>query len=124
MGRKKAMLQMYKSHDVFNAIRIEGSIWPLGSYIRKKLREALGISQNALERAIQFDNFNEETGELYELPVLPENYSPETDFFHINSPWRKKHGQKAEIAELPNLRKKAAHRARQTVRRTIAGSQV
>lgn len=79
--------------DVFNTVRIEGRVMPLGRFIRRKLREALGLAEDPRERAIQLGRFNHSTGEVYEDNV-PKEYHPVADLSDINSPWRR-HVEKA-----------------------------
>lgn len=109
--------QLYQNGDVWKSVRIGGKIWPLGKYMRKRIRARLGIPQTATERAEFFDLYDPETGEILAPDVLPETYCPSTDITDINSPWRD-YVQKKERAEgLADLEKQAAHRARKRARR-------
>lgn len=74
--------------DVFNTVRIEGRIMPLGRYMRRKLRDALGLSQDPNERAYQLGRYDHGTGEIFD-PNLPKEYHPQADLSDINSPWRR-----------------------------------
>lgn len=122
--QRKGRLELFKNGDVFKAVRIGGKIWPLGPYIRAKLRDALGIPQLARERALYFNNYDPETGELDELPPLPETYCPNEDIMDISSPWRKYGEKKARKEGLADLEQKAAHRARSRARRTFQTTRV
>ena len=99
--------------DVFNTVRIEGRVMPLGRYMRRKLREALGLAEDARERAIQLGRFDHSTGEIYEDNV-PKEYHPVADISDIRSPWRnhvekEAHKAKAALAEAADA--KAARQA-------------
>ena len=62
--------------DVPNTVRIEGKIWPLSEYIRRKVRERLGLSNDMWERAIQLEHVDNETGEIQARKAnLSETYS-------------------------------------------------
>lgn len=80
--------------DVFNTVRIEGRVMPLGRYMRRKLREALGLADDPRERAIQLGRFDHSTGEIFEDNV-PREYHPVADISDIRSPWRN-HVEKAQ----------------------------
>jgi hypothetical protein len=84
--------------DVFNHVRINGRVLPLGRMMRSKLREALGLSDNPRERAHQLGRFDYR-GEIFEETILDQFY-PSTDIKDIASPWR-------------NYEEKQAHRAAQ-----------
>ncbi len=58
--------------DIPNSVRISGKIWPLGEYLRRHVRQSLGLSNNPRERAIQLDHVNKKTGELH---LLAETYT-------------------------------------------------
>ncbi|AXL15484.1 replication initiator protein [Microviridae sp.] len=102
--------------DVWNSIRIEGKIWPLGSYLRRKLRQRLGIPQNPADRAVWFDHVAP-GGEILELPPLPENFSPWQDIADYNTPWKVAHGKKEIEIQLPEINQRADHKARKADRR-------
>lgn len=98
--------------DVFNTVRIEGKILPLGNYMRKKLREALGLSHDPRERAVQLGRFNHDTGEIYEQEI-PKEYCPTADLSDINSPWRRYAERQAQIQRQVEVDKRAAKADRQ-----------
>lgn len=83
--------------DVFNTVRIEGRLMPLGLYMRQKLREALGLSNDSRERAIQLGRFDQ-NGEILEQEI-PSDWSPVADLSDINSPWRRYAEKKASEAK-------------------------
>lgn len=125
IGKPEHFKLMQQYQDVFTAVRIGGKIWPLGQYLRRKLREALGLSNNARERAIQFDAIDRETGEIFVYAdPLPENYHPWEDYRDLHGPWRKKHGKKAQIAELPNIENEAIVRDRKARKRKAITARV
>jgi hypothetical protein len=116
MGRPAALRKLADYGDVWNSVRIEGRIWPLGDYLRKKIRDHMGIPQNAQDRAILFEHFDRETGELYS-PPLPNDYCPDEDISEVITAYARKHGKKAFIKdELPQLEKRAAKLKRRTTK--------
>lgn len=110
--------------DVWNAIRISGKIWPIGNYLRRKLRERLGISHDAVERAVQFEHIDKSTGEILWEKPLPENYHPHYDIADFNTPWSNAYGKKQKVKDLPNITQAAAHQARSKNRRKTSAVQV
>ena len=115
--QKKSLESITENGDVWNSVRIGGKIWPIGNYLRRKLRERLGLSHNSEERAIQLDHFDPNTGEIFELPPLPEHYSPWQDINDYATPWRNANDKQETRAELPELAQKADHRERSRKRR-------
>ncbi|AJK28227.1 putative replication initiation protein [Eel River basin pequenovirus] len=108
MSTPAALRQLAIHGDVWNSVRIEGRIWPLGDYLRKKIRDHMGIPQKAQDRSILFEHFDRDTGELY-TPPLPESYCPDEDVSEILTPFARQHGKKAFYKEtLPELEKRAA----------------
>lgn len=123
MGRPANLRQLAIYGDVWNSVRIEGRVWPLGEYMRKKIRENMGIPQSAPERAILFDHFDKKTGELFS-PPLPETYCPDEDIAEAITPFARTHGKKTFIKkELPELTKKAA-KLRRRVRKAKTTKEV
>ncbi len=112
-GRK----QLAENCDVWKSVRIGGRIWPLGPYLRARIREKLGVPQTAEERALMFDNYDPETGEIYESPPLPETYCPIKDVTEINTAKYNYELKKAREAQQPELEAKASHRQRRRARR-------
>lgn len=108
--------------DVFQSIRIEGTILPLAETLRDKLREYLGIPLAAKERKQYFD----QTGKGREPIVLDYDYDQKfwEDKKHkrhdiVNKETtRGRHEQKkAAIKELPEIQKRSNHKARKKARR-------
>lgn len=73
--------------DVFNTVRIEGRLMPLGRTLRAKLRDSLGISQDPRERAHQLGRYLAD-GEILDEYVEPGRFAPTLDVTQINTPWR------------------------------------
>ncbi|AXL14887.1 replication initiator protein [Microviridae sp.] len=109
--------------DVFNTVRIEGRILPLGLYMRRKLRESLGLSQNARERAIQLGRFNHDTGEIYEQE-LPKEYCPTADLSDVRTPWRIEAEAKKRRAQQIEVDKRAAKSDRQASLSLTEGNRI
>ena len=114
---RKGRIEMFKQGDVYKSVRIAGRIWPLGNYMRKRIRDRLGIPQLARERQIFFENYDKETGEVFEAEPLPEDYCPHTDLIEVSTPWRNYEQKKAKREGLADLQTEAAYRARQRARR-------
>jgi hypothetical protein len=115
---KKNYDTIVEAGDVWNSIRIDGKIWPLGGYIRRKLREKLGIPQDRTERAAWFFHLDPDTGEIDELPPLPENFSPWQDIADYNTPWKVHNAKKETQQELPEINQRADHAERKAKRRS------
>lgn len=97
--------------DVFNVVRIEGKMMPLGRYMRRKLRLALGLPECPRARAVALGRFDLTTGEILEENV-PREWGPDQDISQINSPWRKHVEEEARKARSVEVEKRAekAHR--------------
>lgn len=87
MGESHGLRQMKRYGDVWSTVRIDGKIYPLGRYIRRGLREALGLSHDAEERARQLGDVDPSTGEIKpaEFEPLPEEYGPWRDMMDTPS---------------------------------------
>ena len=109
--------------DVWTSIRIAGKIWPLGNYLRRKLRERLGISHDAVQRAVDFHHYTEDGEILWERP-LPENFNPHYDIADFSTVWTNHYGKKKDNAELPEIAQKAEHSKRRKARRSSPSAQV
>lgn len=109
--------------DVFQCIRIEGSILPLAETLRKKLRTYLGIPQTRPERLQFFD----QVGKGRE--PIPLNYEFEEKWWEDRK--HHKHDivnketirgryeqKKAGITELPEVSRRSEHKARKKARRS------
>lgn len=101
--------------DVFTSIRINGKIWPLGTYIRKKLREELGVPQNAQDRANLFGKVYFPSPDEWASPLV--DYCPHQDITTATTVRRRIEDAKAKAAELPEIQKKSDHKARRAKRR-------
>lgn len=113
-GRK----QLAENADVWNTVRIDGKIWPLGPYMRNRIRQRLGIPAQADARALMFDRFNPLTGEIEQPQPLPLDYCPGKDYADELT-MRKNHVNKeARKAIQPDLESKAAKRVRSSRRKT------
>ncbi len=112
-GRK----ELSEKGDVWKTVRIDGRIWPLGPYLRARIRNRLGIPQLAEERAIMFDMYNPETGEIFAPGPLPETYCPTTDVTDVPAPKRIQAYEEARKELQPDLEASAAKRARSRRRR-------
>lgn len=98
--------------DVFNTVRIEGRILPLGRFMRRKLREALGLPEDVYERARALGRYDHNTGEIFE-PNIPKEYCPAADLADINSPWRRYVEQQQAKARAEKAEAAAAKASRQ-----------
>lgn len=99
--------------DVFNHVRVNGKILPMGRMMRSKLRQCLGLSDNQRERATQLGRFDASTGEIFE-DTLIEKFYPSTDIADINTPWRIHEEKQARISaqkEVNALYEKQARQA-------------
>lgn len=120
----KGWKTILEAGDVWTSVRIGGRIWPLGSYLRRKLRDYLGIPNDARERAIYFGHYDHATGELIELPPLPDGYTPWQDIADYSTPWNIAHAKKAHKEELPEVQRDAEARRRKASKRKKKGSEV
>ena len=71
----KALL---KNRDVFNGIKVEGKVWPIGEYLRSQLRELVGVEPNQAKRDLNHDDYQEDLVfappmDLYSVRGLPRN---------------------------------------------------
>jgi hypothetical protein len=98
--------------DVFNTVRIEGKVLPLGRYMRRKLRDTLGISNDPRERATQLGRLDS-TGEPIS-EVIPDDFRPTADLSDINTPWRHHAEKKAIEARQEKVNKAGEKLYRQT----------
>lgn len=101
--------------DVFTSIRINGKIWPLGQYMRKKLREELGVPATARDRAVMFGQIYKPKPDDWACPL--EDYCPHSDITDTLTPARITRDEKEKTQALPEIRQKAAHQARRSHRR-------
>lgn len=107
--------------DVFTSIRIDGKIWPIGQYMRKKLRDRLSIPQDPRDRAAMFGKHYEPVEGDWVDP-LPVDYCPEADIAEVMTPRRRVQIEQETKAALPEIRKAAEKRDRRRKRRQ-AGTQ-
>ena len=110
--------QLRAHGDVFTTVRIEGRLMPIGNFLRSKLRNALGLSDDVRERAIQLGRFDHHSGEIFD-EVVPREYHPAADLADINSPWRRYAEKKASEAKAAQA---AAHDAKITRQTQLFGS--
>ncbi len=82
MSTKNGMAAMALYGDVWNSVRIDGKIWPLSSYLRRKLRDALGVSQDPEIREEQLQPFIGEIKSIRNEPLPPE-YGPWQDLSKV-----------------------------------------
>lgn len=100
MASQKGMRALAEAGDVWNTVRIEGKIYPLGHYMRNGIREKLGLSNNQRERAIQLDRIDYETGEI--MPdVMLEHFCPREDAADQNFPNQIKYRRNKHAEEIP-----------------------
>jgi hypothetical protein len=92
--------------DVFNMVRIQGRLMPLGRTLRNKVRDSLGLSQNERERAIQLGRFDASTGEIFE-PCHPAEFYPMEDLSDAKTPWRLEIDR--QVSKLKTERAQQAH---------------
>jgi hypothetical protein len=109
--------------DVFTSIRIDGRVWPLGDYLRRKLREACGVPATAPERAAAFGRVYRPDPDDWASP-LPEDYCPETDLTETMTQGGIKNANKEKEKEIPTIRRKAEISARRKRRRTIITQEI
>ena len=114
MSRGAAMKQLARYGDVFSTVRIDGKVYPLGNYLRKHLREAIGIPQKAIDRWEYLGLVDQETGEVTTPEPMPEYYGPWKDALQANFPLVLRHGQEKNEIDLYFAEKGAAKRSRQT----------
>lgn len=108
--------ELLKQGDVFTAIRIDGKIWPLGNYLRSKLRENLGVGATRAERADQFNKPYYPSPQEWAQP-LPEDYCPEMDVLEVNTMRKFLDEEKDWKEKLPEIRQKADRKTRAANRR-------
>lgn len=114
MSSKEGIAAMAVYGDVWNSVRIDGKIWPLSNYLRRKLRDALGVSQDARERAEQLVPYYGEIKEFIEPEPLPENYGPWKDLAEVRTPSTAKEEKSFYGEEI----KKAVKQSEKLTRRT------
>ena len=70
--------QLVQQKDVFNSVRLGGRIWPLGRYMKVKLRESIGLPSCAREREEFFAQFEQHKkwGKAYLMPEAEQSYPP------------------------------------------------
>ena len=110
-GKPSPLLKIHG--DVFTTVRIEGRMMPIGNFLRSKLRQALGLSDDQRERAHQLGRFDSTTGEIFEETIL-RDFAPAADLADIRSPWRlyaEKEAAKAKAAKADEISKKLDRQA-------------
>lgn len=118
--RREGRKLLTEMGDVWKAVRIDGKIWPLGPYLRTRLRQRLGVPELSEERQIFFDHYCPKTGELLEPQPLPETYCPMEDVSQPVNPRNNYVNTEARKAQQPDLEAKASRRARSRARRNQA----
>lgn len=108
--------------DVFQSIRIEGSIMPLAETVRKKLREYLGIPQNRLERLAHFDQAGKgrkplELNYEYDQKFWEDKKHKRHDIVNKETTRGRHEQKKEELNQLPEIEKRSQHKARKKARR-------
>lgn len=73
--------------DVFSTVRIQGKIFPLGRYLRTKLRQAMGLSDNPRDRALQLGRFTVDGEIIEETETHSENHHPYQDLADASTPF-------------------------------------
>lgn len=98
--------------DVFKAIRIDGSILPLGDYLRSILRHRLGIPQSRPERMLHFgcsESFDPEgaTNKMYgdEDQLWWDEYGWKSDIMNFPTPAREYAQTQKKLKDLPEVRR-------------------
>lgn len=110
-GTRAGQQALEQNGDVWNAVRIEGKLWPLGNFMRRKLRDQLAIPQCSRERAAMFKQYTPD-GELKIGKILPDGYAPHQDATAIRTPWRNHAEAQANKKAIPDLTKQAEKRLR------------
>ena len=69
-----------KRRDVFNGIKVDGKVYPVGEYIRDQVRNTLGLAPSQARRDIEHDDYHDDQElvftppfDLYEVAHLPRN---------------------------------------------------
>lgn len=57
---KAGAAALAKRRDVFNGIRVDGKCYPIGEYLRGKLREAIGWPSSQQYRDLEFDGYDDQ----------------------------------------------------------------
>ena len=116
MSKSAMQKQMARYGDVFHTVRIDGKVYPLGRYMRKELRNALGVPQTATDRAEHFGRVDKDTGEVVQAEPLPEYFGPWGDAMNRKFPLVLRNEQAQEKIDLYFAEKRAAKQTRQTRR--------
>lgn len=111
--------------DVWNSVRIDGKIWPLCLYLRRKLRIALGLPQDAQERAIHLDHVDPSTGEIIANKPLPEDYGPWQDYsLDKRLPLNHVRQKKTHLEAIPEVESKHAKDSRLKKAKTLTEGRI
>lgn len=108
--------------DVFQSIRIEGTILPLADTVRQKLRLYLGIPNSSKERKQFFDQVGKGRTPIeltydYDEKFWEDKKHARHDIVNKET-IRGRHEQKQEaIRQLPEIQKRSDHKARKKARR-------
>jgi hypothetical protein len=124
---EKGQWYMMQYWDVYNCIRLDGAIWPLGRYIRQKIRDQLGIPNDVEERITWFQRLGDIPEIQSKCPtryLLPK-YELEKDEFHPNRVLKKLNTQatrrdefEEKKAKIPEAKARANKKGRDAVRFT------
>lgn len=108
--------------DVFSCFRAYGKVFPLGVYMKRQLRKALGLSDNPRERAVQLGRFDTTTGEVYDTEEP--TFMPKMDLTEISTPWRKYAEAQTRIARQVEVDRRAEKSDRQASLNLTTGDRI
>ena len=107
MQSARGQIALAKHGDVWRSIRIGGKIYPLSDYMRRRLRDHIGISNDPVERAAQLGHVDLDTGEIKTPEPLPDYYGPWQDTDTLMTPLRIRVEKEEKTLSLPEAEKRA-----------------
>lgn len=102
----------FEAGDVFNHFRCQGKMFPLGTYMKRQLRRAVGLSDCPRKRAIELGRFDHSTGEI-DAEKTETTFAPATDLAYVNTPFTQQIRRAERIAKQAEVDKRAAKSDRQ-----------
>lgn len=93
--------------DVWREVRINGHVYPLSRYMRKRLRRALNVPEDPQERLNAFGHIDLDTGEIIAPEPLPAYYGPWHDADTFLTPVRRRAEKEEKTLSLPEAIKRA-----------------
>lgn len=66
---KAGSAALLQRRDVFNGIRVDGKVYPIGEYLRDKLRQAIGWAPNQHRRDLEVDDYHDDQNLIFTPPM-------------------------------------------------------